>query len=252
MLHLLNPSILPGFSFSWVQIVSHRFFFPKLIQSDRKLLWIVCKRLLVDLLEFLNPYLTRVPLSNTIRIFYKAALRIMLVLVHDFPEFLCEYHFDLVNVVPYSCVQLRNLILSAFPQDMKLPDPFTPNLKVDLLPEINQSPTILSDYTSSLVQLNLLEQLDTYLETRSPQSFLSGLSGRFLSESSNTEAKYDIKAISSLVLYMGIKAISNSKAKINIPDGISNAPLDIFQSLADDMDSESMNFIIEPRSLLPF
>jgi CCR4-Not complex component, Not1 len=28
------------------------------------------------------------------------------------------------------CVQMRNLLLSAFPRAMRLPDPFTPNLKV--------------------------------------------------------------------------------------------------------------------------
>lgn len=239
MLHMLNPSFVPGFSFSWVQIISHRFFLPRLIQSERRMLWSVYKLLLVDLLEFLNPYLLRVPLTNTIRIFYKAALRIMLVLVHDFPEFLCDYHFELVNVIPYSCVQLRNLILSAFPQDMKLPDPFTPNLKVDLLPEINQSPNILSDYTSHLVRLNLLENLDIYLETRGPQSFLNNLSSSFMIEPSGSGPKYDIKAINSLVLYTGMKAISNSKSKTSLPDGISNAPLDIFQQLSNVMDSES-------------
>jgi CCR4-NOT transcription complex subunit 1 len=40
---------------------------------------------------------------------------------------------------------MRNLILSAFPRNMRLPDPFTPNLKVDLLPEIAQPPRILPD-----------------------------------------------------------------------------------------------------------
>ena len=44
------------------------------------------------------------------------------------------------NVVPPSCIQMRNLILSAFPRNMRLPDPFTPNLKVDLLPEIGNPP----------------------------------------------------------------------------------------------------------------
>ena len=33
---------------------------------------------------------------------------------------------------------------------MRLPDPFTPNLKVDLLPEIAQPPRILSSYTKAL------------------------------------------------------------------------------------------------------
>ena len=39
--------------------------------------------------------------------------------------------------------QLRNLVLSAFSRDMKLPDPFTPNLRIELLPEINQAPVFL-------------------------------------------------------------------------------------------------------------
>lgn len=75
----------------------------------------------------------------------QGTLRVLLVLLHDFPEFLCEYHFQLCNVIPPSCIQMRNLILSAFPRNMRLPDPFTPNLKVDLLPEINQSPKFVPE-----------------------------------------------------------------------------------------------------------
>ena len=75
----------------------------------------------------------------------QGTLRVLLVLLHDFPEFLCEYHFQLCNVIPPSCIQMRNLILSAFPRNMRLPDPFTPNLKVDLLPEINQSPRFVPE-----------------------------------------------------------------------------------------------------------
>ena len=51
-------------------------------------------------------------------------------LLHDFPEFLCDYHFSFCDVIPPNCIQMRNLILSAFPRNMRLPDPFTPNLKV--------------------------------------------------------------------------------------------------------------------------
>ena len=54
----------------------------------------------------------------------------LLVLLHDFPEFLCDYHFSFCDVIPPNCIQMRNLILSAFPRNMRLPDPFTPNLKV--------------------------------------------------------------------------------------------------------------------------
>ena len=72
----------------------------------------------------------------------QGTLRVLLVLLHDFPEFLCEYHFELCNKVPPSCIQMRNLILSAFPRMMRLPDPFTPNLKVRPLPALCVAPVI--------------------------------------------------------------------------------------------------------------
>jgi hypothetical protein len=65
-----------------------------------------------------------------VRLLYKGTLRVLLVLLHDFPEFLCDHHFTFCDVIPPSCIQMRNLILSAFPRNMRLPDPFTPNLKV--------------------------------------------------------------------------------------------------------------------------
>ena len=66
-------------------------------------------------------------------IFYFILPRVLLVLLHDFPEFLCDYHYGFCDVIPPNCIQMRNLILSAFPRSMRLPDPFTPNLKVILI-----------------------------------------------------------------------------------------------------------------------
>ena len=67
---------------------------------------------------------------NLLRFFTQGTLRVLLVLLHDFPEFLCDYHYAFCDVIPPNCIQMRNLILSAFPRNMRLPDPFTPNLKV--------------------------------------------------------------------------------------------------------------------------
>lgn len=74
--------------------------------------------------------LSSVPLFDDIVVFFQGTLRVLLVLLHDFPEFLCDYHYGFCDVIPPNCIQLRNLILSAFPRNMRLPDPFTPNLKV--------------------------------------------------------------------------------------------------------------------------
>ena len=69
-------------------------------------------------------------MSTCTNLCLQGTLRVLLVLLHDFPEFLCELHFDVCNAIPPSCIQMRNLVLSAFPRNMRLPDPFTPNLKV--------------------------------------------------------------------------------------------------------------------------
>jgi CCR4-NOT transcription complex subunit 1 len=33
-LHAVNPSFLPGFTFAWVQLISHRFFMPKILEVE--------------------------------------------------------------------------------------------------------------------------------------------------------------------------------------------------------------------------
>merc|ERR1719240_283386 len=136
------------------------------------------QRLLVGLFRFLQPKLCVAELSAPVRLLYRGALRVLLVLLHDFPEFLCDYHFSFCDVIPPSCIQMRNLILSAFPRNMRLPDPFTPNLKVDLLPEISQTPRILSSFGEALSKHGLLADLDVFLNTRAPFSLLNELRKR--------------------------------------------------------------------------
>jgi CCR4-NOT transcription complex subunit 1 len=75
-------------------------------------------------------------LSEPLAKFYEATMRVVLVLKQDYPEFLCDFHFNLVNSLPEHCVQLRNIILSAQPRLIPYTDPFSKNLKVDTLQEI--------------------------------------------------------------------------------------------------------------------
>ncbi|KAJ3184471.1 hypothetical protein HDU85_001776 [Gaertneriomyces sp. JEL0708] len=239
--HTLQPSFLPGFTFSWLQLISHRYFMPKLLLAENQKFWPFFQRLLVDLFKFLAPFLGQNEMADTTRLLYKATIRILLVLLHDFPEFLCDYHFSFVDVIPLNCVQMRNIILSAFPRNMRLPDPFTPNLKVDLLPEINQPPHILSDYTSNLLPNNFKLDIDAYLKTRAPVSFLTELRNRLLLPAGTaSEVHYNIPAMNALVLYVGVQAIAQNQVKASqaLAPITHSAPLDIFQQLANDLDHE--------------
>jgi CCR4-NOT transcription complex subunit 1 len=215
-------------------------FMPKLLMAKAQRGWPLFQRLLADLFKFLEPYLRGAELNEPIRLLYKGTLRVLLVLLHDFPEFLCDYHFSFCDVIPASCIQMRNLILSAFPRNMRLPDPFTPNLKVDLLPEISQSPRILSKYTTTLSHNNLKADVDTFLKTRGPASFLQDLRAKLLLPSSETTAagsRYSAPVINALVLHVGVQAITQLQTK-SVQVTSPSAPMDIFQWMANGLDTE--------------
>lgn len=239
--HTLNPSVLPGFAFAWLELISHRYFMPKLLFSKHQKEWPHLQRLLVDLFRFLEPYLRNAELNPSIRLLYRGTLKILLVLLHDVPEFLCDYHFSFCDVIPPSCIQMRNLILSAFPRHMRLPDPFTPNLKVDLLPEISQPPRVLSKHTAVLDSADSLrDDVDAYLKSRSSPNFLAELRFKLLlphNEALRCGTNYNAPLINSLVLHVGVQAIAQLQSKM-APPIVNSSAMDIFQRLVLDLDSE--------------
>ncbi|KAD3069237.1 hypothetical protein R6Q59_016720 [Mikania micrantha] len=250
--HALQPLKVPAFSFVWLELVSHRSFMPKLLSGNGQKGWPYFQRLLVDLFQFMEPFLRNAELGEPVRFLYKGTLRVLLVLLHDFPEFLCDYHFSFCDIIPPSCIQMRNIVLSAFPRNMRLPDPSTPNLKIDLLAEISQSPRILSEVDAALKAKQMKSDVDEYLKTR-PQgtSFLSELKQKLLlspSEAARAGTRYNVPLMNSLVLYVGMQAILQLQART--PHGQSmasnaslaiflvGAALDIFQTLILELETE--------------
>ncbi|XVF79827.1 hypothetical protein PTKIN_Ptkin15bG0021000 [Pterospermum kingtungense] len=251
--HALQPLKIPAFSFAWLELVSHRSFMPKLLTGNNQKGWPYVQRLLVDLLQFLEPFLRNAELGVPVHFLYKGTLRVLLVLLHDFPEFLCDYHFTFCDVIPPSCIQMRNIILSAFPRNMRLPDPSTPNLKIDLLPEIREPPRILSEVDAALKAKQMKADVDEYLKMR-PQggsSFLTELKQRLLlspGEAAAAGTHYNVPLINSLVLYVGMQAIQQLQSRVPHAQSAANtvpmsvilvsAALDIFQNLIGELDTE--------------
>jgi len=130
--------------------------------------------------------------------------------------------------------------LSAFPRNMRLPDPFTPNLKVDLLPDITQAPRILANFNSLIQPTSFKKELDSYIKTRAPVTFLSELRSS-LQVSNEPGMRYNIPLMNALVLYVGTQAISYIQSKGQTPNMSTithSSHMDIFQNLAVDLDTE--------------
>ena len=162
-------------------------------------------------------------------------------LLHDFPEFLCDHHFALCDAIPPTCIQMRNLVLSAFPRNMRLPDPFTPNLKVDLLPEIAASPRLPADADAALRNKPLRLELDAFLKSpRGSASLPADLRGRLLlppAEAAAAGTRYNVPLLNALVLYVGCAAIAAARKEAAGPLAHSG-PLEVFQRLAAELDAE--------------
>jgi CCR4-NOT transcription complex subunit 1 len=208
---------------------------PKLLLMKDPKGWQMLQRLLVDLFSYMSPFLRNGEMPPPVRTLYKGTLRMLLVLLHDFPEFLADHHFSLCDVISPTCVQMRNLILSAFPRNMRLPDPFTPNLQVKMLPEIGQHPRVLSNYAAALQANNLRQDLDGFLQNRQP-SFLPTLRARLMlqpgSEAGADTARLNVHVLNALVLYVGVQDIESGPT----PQPQS-AAMEIFRYLANELES---------------
>ena len=119
-------------------LISHRLLMPKLLLPENREVcrpiyrqkmtpnilqgWAIMQKLLIALFKFLAPFLKDSELSVPARDMYRGALRILLVLLHDFPDFLSEYHVSLCDSIPPHCLWMFNIILSAYPTDLNPTD----------------------------------------------------------------------------------------------------------------------------------
>nr|QOW64962.1 hypothetical protein [Lymnaea stagnalis] len=236
--HILRPAKAPGFAYAWLELISHRVFIGRLLAlTPHQKGWGFYAQLLVDLFKFLGPFLRNADMTKPMQLLYKGTLRVLLVLLHDFPEFLCDYHYTFCDVIPPNCIQMRNLILSAFPRTMRLPDPFTVNLVVEHLPDINKAPRILTNIVSLIQPASFKKDLDSYLKTRSPITFLSELKSNL--QANPQGSRYDIPLINALVLYVGTQAIPLLQNKgVSMSTIAPSSHMDIFQNLAVNLDTE--------------
>lgn len=254
-LKALKPSRAPSFAFAWLDFLSHRLFIDKCLNGSQTNRtpnsvykgWALYAQLLTDLIKFEAPFLRNVELPQSVDLLYKGTLKMFLVLLHDFPEFLCEYCYTLCDVIPCNAIQLRNLVLSAFPRKMRLPDPFTPNLKIDTLAEMSQPPKTASLQVNMINSVSFKDELDSFLRTRTPVSFLNNLTTYLRLQNQYsvsiggvaTANSLNIPMLNALVLYVGQSAISAiAPRQISMATLQGTSHIEIFQHLITTLDTE--------------
>jgi CCR4-NOT transcription complex subunit 1 len=239
-LNRVSPIHVPSFCFSWLQLIAHRFFMPSILLTKNPRCFVHFQNLLIDLFKFLERFLRKAELTDSILLLYRGTIRVLLILLHDFPEFLCEFHFSFCDVIPPTCIQLRNMVLSAFPRNMRLPDPFLPNLKVDLLAEIKVEPKIRSETTTILAYKGINKDIDLYLKKRGVPTIFDDLVDKmFLSaeDAAVSGTVYNTPLMNALVLYIGMQEIRNSKQDQST-ELVSKEAMELFLNIVLRLDEE--------------
>jgi CCR4-NOT transcription complex subunit 1 len=167
-------------------------------------------------------------------------LRILLLLLHDFPEFLSENYFQICEAIPSNCVQMRNIVLSAFPGTILLPDPH-PAGQLDSLKEASQAPTIASDYRSNLKPSDL-QALDQQLSGRGSPAVLNQLVERLLLPPNENGDRYNLSVMNAMVLYAGVTTSARAFSHNELGAFSPNDPgVILIQYIASSLDLEGEN-----------
>lgn len=208
-LNTLQPLFFPGFAFAWVSLVSHRLFLPQLLAQKQPEGRAAFHRLFVAQLRFLAPFLRQNQLHDTTRLLYKATLRMLLLLLHDFPEYLAEHHQSLCDALPPTCIQMRNLVLCAYPRPVRLPDPFAPALRLAQLPEAAHDPVVQYDFHAVLASVpKLHDALEAFAQRHAPPTFLSTLKEALtLAPHHGGEPRYREPLINAAVLFVATQVL---------------------------------------------
>ncbi|KAK5479251.1 CCR4-NOT core subunit cdc39 [Exophiala xenobiotica] len=216
----LQPLWFPGFSYGWYSLIVHRVFVAGMLRPNNHAGWDAYRDLVGLLLLYISE-LSKTPGLDLLNLdLYKGTLRNILILLHDYPEFLCENHSYFCSRISYGLPQLRNLILTAKPSAYHdLPDPMTPGLKIERLDEIKRNPVLASDYEVPLQQDLLKETLvDLLRKSTDMEAALKQIKPVFQDAERQTSVMAPPKTMeimNALVPFVGQDALANAPGRFD-------------------------------------
>lgn len=189
---------------------------PRILQAPQEEGWADFHRVLMALFKFMSTFLEAGEMASSSRSIFRATIRILLVLMHDFPEFLVEYCHTLCAALPAHCVQLRNIVLAAFPRS-QAPLPSCYSRLDDLVPEMQRVPHVRSDYISALMTGDIKNAIDQYVRTGSPNrnAIIHELKNRIAVRRPSPEGTtvvYNHTLLHAAVLYLGAAFVERRAA----------------------------------------
>lgn len=212
----LNPERFPGFAFAWLSLIGHRRFAPDILLLESKRGWSPYTKLLKSLLRHVSEHMKAIDVTDVVKEYYRAVVKLLVVLAHDFLDYISANATQLCMSISPHCTQLRNIVLNCGPRSEA----------VDSAP---QNPQAGED--SSLVyvrELGMLEILEQLMQAPPSEDAIAHFT-HAISKSNTTETTYgnvplgvDHKLIDGIVTFVGNYAVS--RVRQERPVFVPNSP----------------------------
>ncbi|RKH10147.1 hypothetical protein D7V77_42530, partial [Corallococcus sp. CA041A] len=98
---LLSPQRFPGFYYAWLSLISHRRFLPDLLLLDARGGWVPFTKILSTLLSYVCEHVKAVDVPDLIKDYYRGTMKVLIILQHDFPEYMSENCMRLAGAIPH-------------------------------------------------------------------------------------------------------------------------------------------------------
>lgn len=159
-LNALGPRLIPGFIYGWMALVHHRAFLPGILKLNGEAGCEAYTRLLKQLLEFVGESLKATELSDTSSKLYETTAKLLIMLEHDYPQYVAANAAAIVASIPPHCTQLINTVLMASAN--KMPDPLAPGSSGVEVQDV--APQGVEHASALLLSKGLLDILNSALE----------------------------------------------------------------------------------------
>lgn len=181
---LLKPSIFPGFSLAWLEIISCSYFTSIMLgnmEGDKKIHIIKQEKyceLLSESLVFISSKGNNKIIDYNYKYFYDQVIKLFYLLGNTYPDFFNSFYIPLITSLPISqgeaevdgYVQIKNIILSSNHSSTTV-DFFKEDLKIENIPDTKKTPIVSFDVTMKLKEIGLKEIVDEILLNKSDSKF---------------------------------------------------------------------------------
>ena len=250
-LMFIRPQAVPAFAFTYLELLAHRLFMPTLLKTYSQATWTTCCQLLVHHLQFVGELIKPIDQSRYTKDLFRGTIELLLVLHHDFPEFLAKHHFQLLNAIPPKCIQLRSLINSAQPSNStEMSEPFADNLNGDNTDDNKAVHVPHEDIERTLRSAGILTQVDEALQGLTKDNGIDAIIEAFESpRRSTTDLAHspipvDLPLLHALVIRTVLQAESNGSSAGNLFTPTSTQ-VQFLDTLVEKLNTESRHFLID-------